>query len=87
MVTAVYLLSALISLICAALLLRSFAQTRNMLLLWAAICFTGLTLNNAVLFVDKVLVTDTDLSLWRAVPALAGMLALVVGLLWEETRP
>jgi hypothetical protein len=38
------------------------------------------------LFVDKVVVTDVDLSLWRAIPALAGMLALVVGLLWEEGR-
>ena len=87
MATAVYILSALISLACAALLLRTFAQTRNALLVWAAICFLGLSLNNALLFVDKVVVTDVDLSLWRTVPALAGMLALVVGLLWEESRP
>jgi Family of unknown function (DUF5985) len=85
--TAVYILSALISLACAALLLRTFAQNRNALLLWAAICFLGLTLNNALLFVDKVVVTDVDLSLWRTIPALAGMLALVFGLLWEEGRP
>jgi Family of unknown function (DUF5985) len=82
----VYILSALISLACAVLLLRSWAQSRTGLLLWAAICFVGLTLNNAVLFVDKVVVTDVDLSLWRAIPALAGMLALVFGLLWEESR-
>ena len=87
MATAVYLLSALISLACAALLLRSFATTRNGLLFWAAICFLGLTLNNAVLFVDKVVATDVDLSLWRAIPALAGMLALILGLLLEETQP
>jgi hypothetical protein len=85
--TAVYILSALISLACATLLLRSFATTRSALLFWAAICFLGLTLNNALLFVDKVLVTDVDLSLWRAIPALAGMLALIFGLLWEETQP
>jgi hypothetical protein len=36
--------------------------------------------------VDKVVVTDVDLSLWRTIPALAGTLALVLGLLWEETR-
>jgi hypothetical protein len=82
----VYILSALISLACAVLLLRSWAQSRTGLLLWAAICFVGLTLNNAVLFVDKIVVTDVDLSLWRAIPALAGMLALVFGLLWEESR-
>jgi hypothetical protein len=87
MATAVYILSALISLACAVLLLRSFVQARTALLLWAAVCFLGLTLNNALLFVDKVVATDVDLSLWRAIPALAGMLALVFGLLWEETRP
>jgi Family of unknown function (DUF5985) len=85
--TAVYILSALISLACAALLLRSFVATRSALLFWAAVCFLGLTLNNALLFVDKVVAPDTDLSLWRAIPALAGMLALIVGLLWEETHP
>jgi hypothetical protein len=84
--TAVYILSALISLACAVLLLRSFAQARTALLMWAAVCFLGLTLNNTLLFVDKVVVTDVDLSLWRTIPALAGMLALVFGLLWEETR-
>ncbi len=87
MATAVYILSALISLACAVLLLRSFAQARSALLLWAAICFLGLTLNNTLLFVDKIVVTDVDLSLWRTIPALAGMLALVFGLLWEATRP
>ena len=86
MAVTVYILSALISLACAVLLLRSYAQSRTGLLLWAAICFVGLTLNNAVLFVDKIVVTDVDLSLWRTIPALAGMLALVFGLLWEESR-
>jgi Family of unknown function (DUF5985) len=85
--TAVYVLSALISLACAVLLLRSFVQSRSGLLLWAAICFLGLTLNNALLFVDKVVATDVDLSLWRAIPAFAGMMALVFGLLCEETKP
>jgi Family of unknown function (DUF5985) len=86
MATAVYILSALISLACAVLLLRSYMQTRTGLLLWAAVCFLGLTLNNTLLFIDKVVVTDVDLSLWRTIPALAGVLALVFGLLWESTR-
>lgn len=87
MATAVYILSALISLACAVLLLRSFAESRTGLLLWAGLCFVGLTLNNVMLFVDKVLVTDVDLATWRALPALAGMLILALGLVWEETRP
>jgi hypothetical protein len=84
---AVYILSALISLASAALLLRSFAHTRTSLLFWAGLCFVGLTLNNVLLFVDKVLVADADLSTWRGLPALAGMLVLVYGLVWEETQP
>ena len=87
MAAAVYILSALISLASAALLLRSFAHTRTSLLFWAGLCFVGLTLNNVLLFVDKVLVADADLSTWRGLPALAGMLVLVYGLVWEETQP
>ena len=37
--------------------------------------------------VDDLAATDMDLSLWQAIPALAGVLALVFGLLWEESRP
>ena len=85
MASAVFILSALISLACAALLLRSFARSRSGLLLWAGLCFTGLTLNNLLLFVDEV-AGDVDLSGWRTAPALAGMLALVFGLIWEEIR-
>jgi hypothetical protein len=84
--TAVYILSALISLACAVMLMRSYMRARSGLLLWAAVCFLGLTLNNTLLFVDKVVATDVDLSVWRTIPALAGTLALVFGLLWEATR-
>lgn len=83
MATAVYVLSALISLACTILLARSYLATRSMLLFWAALCFLGLTLNNILLFIDKVVITDTDLSTWRSIPALAGLLVLAYGLLWE----
>jgi hypothetical protein len=86
MAAAVYALSALVSVASAVLLLRSYADTHSRLLLWAGLCFVGLTLNNVMLLVDKVLVTDTDLSTWRALPALAGMLLLAYGLLAEEAQ-
>jgi tRNA A-37 threonylcarbamoyl transferase component Bud32 len=82
----VYTLSALISLASAVLLFRSYAQTRTGLLLWAGLCFVGLTLNNVMLFVDKVVVMDVDLSAWRALPALLGTLLMVYGLVMEATR-
>jgi Family of unknown function (DUF5985) len=82
---AVYILSALVSLACAVLLLRSWGRTRAALLLWAGLCFAGLTLNNVMLLVDD-LTPGTDLSTWRAAPALAGTLLLVYGLVWDETQ-
>jgi len=87
MATAVYILSAVISLACAVLLLRSFATNRTALLFWAGLCFAGLTLNNVLLFIDKVVATEVDLSTWRTLPALGGMLLLIFGLVWEETEP
>ncbi len=79
----VYILCALTSIACAVLLVRAFAASRTRLLLWSGLCFVGLATSNVVLFVDKVIVPDTDLSLARGVPTLAGLIALVYGLVWE----
>jgi len=65
MAETVYVLCALTSLACTALLLRSYAETRVRLLLWSGLCFAGLALNNVILFVDKVVAPDVDLSLVR----------------------
>ncbi len=67
----------------ATLLLRAFLSTRKRLLFWTCICFLGLALNNLVLFVDKVIAPDVDLSFWRNLPALVGVTALLYGLIWE----
>jgi hypothetical protein len=81
-----YLLCALTAGACAYLLARSYLRARLRLLLWSAICFGGLTLNNLLLFCDKVLVTDVDLSLLRSGSALASVLVLLYGLIWETQR-
>lgn len=83
MATIVYVLCLLAASACAVLLGRSYLRTRARLLLWSALCFTGLALNNLILFVDKVITPDTDLSAWRLVPAALGFAALVYGLIWE----
>lgn len=84
MATTVYALCALTSIACAVLLLRGYAAGRVRLLLWAGLCFVGLALNNVLLFVDVRMVPDLDLSVWRSLPALAGLLLLVYGLVWES---
>ncbi|HSU16690.1 DUF5985 family protein [Longimicrobium sp.] len=83
MATLVYVLCALTSAACAVLLLRGYARNRVRLLLWVGLCFVGLALNNVLLFVDVRMVPDVDLSLWRSLPALAGLLVLIFGLVWE----
>jgi hypothetical protein len=84
MATFVYALCALTSVLCAVLLVRGYLQSRVRLLLWAGLCFSGLALNNVLLFIDMRVVPDVDLSVWRSLPALAGLLLLIYGLVWES---
>jgi hypothetical protein len=83
MATLVYALCALTSLACAVLLLRGYARNGVRLLLWSGLCFAGLALNNTILLVDMRVVPDIDLSVWRTLPALAGIVILLYGLVWE----
>ena len=84
MAMAIYLLCALTSLMCAVLLFRAYHRSRARLLLWSAICFTGLFLNNVLLVIDVRTGPDMDLSVWRSLPALIGVAALLFGLVWES---
>ena len=84
--SAVYALCALTSVSCAVLLFRGYRRSGVRLLLWSGICFVGLALNNILLFIDVRVVPDVDLSLWRTIPAVAGVLALLYGLVWETNR-
>ncbi len=73
----------LTSALCAALLIRAYRKTRQRLLFWSALCFIGLCLNNALLFVDIIALPSIDLSVWRLLPALLGIGALCYGLIME----
>jgi hypothetical protein len=53
------------------------------LLLWGSICFFALMVNNALVFVDLVLVPDVDMFTTRNVAALIGLAAFALGLIWE----
>jgi hypothetical protein len=81
-----YSLCALAALLCAVLLLRAYVRTRARLLLWSGLCFVGLTLNNALLVVDRILVPDADLSLWRHATALLAITLLIAGLILEPDQ-
>jgi hypothetical protein len=81
---ALYLLAALTSVCCMLLLFRGYASTGARLLLWSALCFVGLSINNVLLFVDLVVFpTQMDLRLYRLLAALAGLLFLLYAFIWE----
>lgn len=80
----VYLLGALVTALCAVLLLRGYARSRSRLLLWSGLCFIGLTVSNALLFVDLQIFPEVDLYMWRLGTAAAAMLLLVYGLVFES---
>ncbi|MBG9388423.1 DUF5985 family protein [Caenimonas aquaedulcis] len=84
MAAIIYSLCALTSLACFVFLWRTWRLGGHRLLFWSALCFALLTVNNVVLVVDKVMLPDADLKLWRLAVGFAAVMLLVVGLVWEE---
>lgn len=83
---ATYALCAITSFIAATLLWRQYRATRTGLLFWSLVGFIGLAVNNALVFVDLVLVPTTDLALVRTLAGFLGLTALLYGLIWESHR-
>lgn len=81
--TIVYSLCAVAALGCTGLLLRGYRITRARLLLWSAVCFGCLTVNNLLIVVDLVVFPGIDLFIFRNLAALLGVCALLYGLIWE----
>lgn len=82
-VATIYTLCALTALLCTVLLLQAYRTGGYRLLLWSGLCFAGLTLNNALLVLDKVVFPDIDFSYWRTGTALVAMMILLYGLVWD----
>jgi len=81
--TILYTLCMLTAALCACLLLRSYLRTRYRLLLWGGLCFCGLTVNNAVLVLDKVFLPQVSLFTPRLVLALISMAIMLYGVIWD----
>jgi hypothetical protein len=79
----IYLACGVTSLAVAALLLRQYLRVRSRLLLWSLICFVGLAVNNVLVYVDLVMYTGVDLSLYRSVAGTIAVTIMVYGLVWE----
>jgi hypothetical protein len=84
MAATIYSLCALTATLCTFLLFQAYGRSSYRLLFWSGLCFAGLTLNNLLLVIDKLLVPDVDLSLWRTLTALLAMTVLLWGLIWSS---
>ncbi|HEY0843876.1 MAG TPA: DUF5985 family protein [Noviherbaspirillum sp.] len=84
MAAVIYMLCALTAMGCTWLLLRSYVRRRHRLLFWSGLCFAGLSVNNLILVVDRLIVPDTDMSTLRLIAAFVALLPLLYGLIWEE---
>lgn len=79
----IYLLCALTSFLCAVLLLNGFRNNSVRLLLWSGICFLAMTLDNVILFMDRIVFPAVDFSMVRTMPGLIGLIVLLYGLVWD----
>jgi hypothetical protein len=80
----VYLLCAATALLCAVLLFRGYSRTRVRLLFWSGLCFTGLMIDNVLLYVDMFVMPDVSLVVWRKIPGLIAIMLLLYGLVWDS---
>lgn len=81
--SAVYVLCSLTSFVAMLLVYRSYAQNRTRLLLWTALAFVALAVNNLVLFVDIVILPDVSLLVLRHLVSLIAVGLLLYGFVWE----
>jgi hypothetical protein len=78
-------LAALTCLACTVLLFRGYARSGMRLLLWSALCFVFLSVNNLLLFFDLIVFPESvDLRPWRLAAAFIGMVFLLYGFIFES---
>ena len=79
-----YSLCVLTALACAVLLTRAYRGSGSRLLFWSAMCFWGLTLTNALAFVDILMLPERDLYAGRLTTGLLSITVLLFGMVWES---
>jgi hypothetical protein len=82
----VNVLGTLVAGLCAVLLLRAYGSVRKPLLLWAGMCFAGLSVSNGLVVADLFLIPEIDLYRWRLGVAALSMVLLVYGLIFESEK-
>jgi hypothetical protein len=80
----IYSLCMLTALLCAWLLLQAYIKSRYRLLFWCSVFFSIAALHNVLLVVDKIVITDADLTVYRYAIALLGLMVLLPALILER---
>lgn len=83
---AVYVLCMAASIVCAVLLIRTYGRTRSRLLLWTAISFSLLSVNNLLLVLDMLVFIQIDFWPFRAASFLGALAVLLYGFIWEADQ-
>jgi len=79
----VFFLCMITSIACMLLLVRGWWKSRMRLLLWSALSFVALALNNLFLVLDMILLPNVDLVPFRQASSLAAVGVLLYGFIWE----
>jgi hypothetical protein len=79
-----YVLCFLTAFACATLLTRAYRTSHLRLLFWSALCFWGLSVTNALAFVDMIIVPQRDLYGFRLAAGLVSVSVLLYGMVWES---
>ena len=79
----VYTLCLLTSIVCAALLVRRYLEIRARLLLWSALCFVLLAVNNFFLVLDVLIIPTISFVPTRQLASLSAVSLLLFGFIWD----
>ncbi len=81
---AVYIVAAVTCLTCMVLQVRGYRRSKVRLLLWSALFFGALTVDNVILFFDLSVYPEANLAVWRHAATLTGLCLLLFGLIWDS---
>jgi ABC-type Fe3+ transport system permease subunit len=79
----VYSLCLMTGTLCAVLLARSWLRTKRRFLLWCAVSFALLAVNNALVLTDMLAIPHDNLIPVRQAAALGAVVVLIYGFMWE----
>lgn len=79
----VYGLCLFTSLLCAVLLARAWQASRSRVLMFSALCFGFMALNNFFVVADMLILIEQDLTVFRQLSLAVGVAVLLYGFIWE----